>query len=401
MTGGGLVGDVDLNYLAGTMAKLSGIPIRVYRKEEEVFRCFPVTLPRDPLEPYRKEVFGVTAHVGYYATPMFHLYGVVNTEDTKIVVGPTAQILAGGQKLRELAFRAGVPPEETQEFVDGIRSIAPMPLENLLAMLCAVNHVLNGETLELEDVAIYSEEQQELKRQVEQQRTEKLYGTEAGTELHNTVQLEEALMEIVRKGDSAALAQWLSAAPPMHGGIIAGDQLRQMRNTFIVTATLASRAAIRGGLDHEAALSLSDAYIRRVEQLGTQNAIVNLQYNMVKEFTEQVEKIRRGKSPTKLSVDVANYVQRHLSEPISTDDMAKEFYLSRTHFSAKFKKETGMTLTDYILTEKTEEAKRLLRYSDKSAAEIAAYLGFSSQGHFAKVFKKYSGQTPNEFREKK
>ena len=93
-------------------------------------------------------------------------------------------------------------------------------------------------------------------------------------------------------------------------------------------------------------------------------------------------------------------MQRHLSEPISPEAMAKEFYLTRTHFSAKFNKETGMTLTDYILTEKTEEAKRLLRYSDKSAAAIAAYLGFSSHGHFAKVFKKYSGLTPNEYREK-
>ena len=55
--------------------------------------------------------------------------------------------------------------------------------------------------------------------------------------------------------------------------------------------------------------------------------------------------------------------------------------------------------TDFILNEKTEEAKRLLRYSDKSASSIAAYLGFSSHGHFCKVFKKYAGMTPNEYRE--
>ncbi len=78
--------------------------------------------------------------------------------------------------------------------------------------------------------------------------------------------------------------------------------------------------------------------------------------------------------------------------------MAREFYLSRTHFSAKFRKETGMTLTDFILTETTDEAKRLLRYSDKSAAAIAAYLGFSSHGHFSRVFKKYAGTTPGEYR---
>ena len=82
----------------------------------------------------------------------------------------------------------------------------------------------------------------------------------------------------------------------------------------------------------------------------------------------------------------------------SAEKMAEEFYLSRPYLSARFKRETGLTLTDYILTEKTEEAKRLLRYSDKPAAAIGAYLGFSSHGHFIRVFKRYAGQTPNEYR---
>ena len=204
----------------------------------------------------------------------------------------------------------------------------------------------------------------------------------------------------IRKGDTAALRQWADAAPGVRGGQIAGDQLRQLRNMFIVTTTLASRAAIHGGMDAEDALSLSDAYIRRCETLTGQEQLMNLQYHMIMDFTEQVEKVRRGARPTKLTVDVANYVRHHLSEPIHTEDMARELYLSRTYLSAKFKQETGQTLTDFILNEKTEEAKRLLRYSDKSASAIAVYLGFSSHGHFGRVFKKYAGITPNEYREK-
>ena len=80
--------------------------------------------------------------------------------------------------------------------------------------------------------------------------------------------------------------------------------------------------------------------------------------------------------------------------------MAGEFFLSRPYLSSKFRQETGQTLTDFILKEKTEEAKRLLRYSEKSLSAISAYLGFSSHGHFARVFKKYAGMTPGEYREK-
>lgn len=234
-----------------------------------------------------------------------------------------------------------------------------------------------------------------------QRRTSRVYEQEApGKPEHNTLAIEEALMGIVRRGDSVALKRWLASAPPVQSGTIAPDQLRQLRNLFIVTATLVSRAAIRGGMRQDDAFSLSDAYIQRVELLTGHGKILNLQYNMLLEFTEQVEKLRRGRHTTKLSLDVANYVRHHLSEQISVEKMAGEFFLSRPYLSSKFKQETGQTLTDFILREKTEEAKRLLRYSEKSLSAISAYLGFSSHGHFARVFKKYAGLTPGEYREK-
>ncbi len=393
---------VDIQYIARSMARLSGIPVRVFQDGSEVCRYFPVTLPQDPLKIYLKEVLAITEHAGYYATPLFHYYGILNTGNLKIVIGPTAQIMADEQKLKELAFQADVPREEVFTFVDGMNAIVRLPVETLLQMLCTMNHFLNnGEKLELSDLAIHETEQAELKTGMERQRTTRVYDEdEQDRQAHNTLSIEEAVMNIVRKGDTAALKQFISSAPAVQGGTIAGDQLRQMRNLFIVTVTLASRAAIRGGMREDDAFSLSDAYIQRVELLNTHSKILNLQYHMLFEFTEQVEKLHRSKHTTKLSLDVANYVRHHLSEQINVDKMAEEFYLSRPYLSAKYKQETGQTLTDFILSEKTEEAKRLLRYSDKPLSAISAYLGFSSHGHFSRVFKKYAGLTPNEYREK-
>lgn len=392
----------DYEYLVRSMGRLSGIPVRVYRGEALLRSFFPVPLPKDPLELYKSEVFSIRGHVGYYTSPLFHCYGVLNTPWVRIVFGPTSQIMANEQQLRELAFRLDVPKEETAAFLEGMRAIRPLPAETLLQMLCTMNHLLNdGERLELSDVAIVDDEQKLIKTRVEQRRTAKHY--EAGTspmQTHNTLEIEELLMDIVRRGDTAALKRWLTQAPPVHAGKLAGDQLRQMRNLFIVIATLSSRAAIRGGMEENDAFSLSDAYIQRVELLTSQGQIMNLQYNMVLEFTEQVEQLRRGRYKSKLALDAANYVRRHLSEPISVDKMAEEFFLSRPYLSAKFKQETGQTLTDFILSEKTLEAKRLLRYSDKPQSAISAYLGFSSQGHFAKVFKKYAGMSPSEYKAK-
>lgn len=151
-------------------------------------------------------------------------------------------------------------------------------------------------------------------------------------------------------------------------------------------------------MDVNDALSLSDAYIQKNELLSSVESIEKLQYHMVFDYTERVEKIRLGKTPTKLTTDIANYVQKHLIEPVDIDALSKAMFISRTHLAVKFKKETGMTLTDFVLKEKIEEGKRLLRYTDKSISAIAAYLGFSSQGHFANAFRKYADCPPNEYR---
>ena len=90
-------------------------------------------------------------------------------------------------------------------------------------------------------------------------------------------------------------------------------------------------------------------------------------------------------------------MQKHLTEPVDIDAPAKAVFVSRTHLAVKFKKETERTLSDFVL-KKIEEGKRLLRYTDKSISAIAAYLGFSSQSHFANVFRKYANSSPKKYR---
>ena len=361
---------LDLPYIAKSIGALSGVPVRLFEHGARTYEWFPAKLPKDPLTLYESEIFSIAAHVGYYVTPLFHYYGIIRRGDAAFVIGPTSQIMANEQDLRELAFKLDVPKEDVSAFVSGMNGIMRLPVETLLSMLCTMNHFLTGgEMLALSDVAIYGAEQESIKTSVEKRRTARVYEeTPRVQQMHNVLAIEEALMEIVRKGDTVALRRWLSDAPAVRGGTIASNQLRQLKNTFIV------------------------------ELLNDQSKIMNLQYHMILEFTEQVEKLHLGRHPTKLATDVANYVRHHLSEPISTERMAEEFYLSRPYLSAKFKQETGETLTGFILREKTEEAKRLLRYSDKPASAIGAYLGFSSHGHFIRVFKRYAGMTPNEYR---
>ena len=394
--------NLDLQYLCTVIGNLSGVPIRLYDGESLVFLYSLVKLPKDPVELYREDIWQIQESVGYYVTKIFNYYGLINSGSRKIIIGPTRQTGNTDQELRELAFQLDVAPEDTQDFVTGMKSIIRMPLESIMQILCTINYVLNGEKLSLQDIAVFGDQQNILSKDAVAKQDVQQYSEEniPLQDVHNTFELEQTVMTMVRKGDTAALREWIKAAPAVRGGIIAAEQLRQMKNTFIVSVTLASRAAIRGGMDVEDAFSLSDAYIQKCELLSHPDQIMNLQYHMILEYTQKVERIRLGKRPGKLAIDVANYIQHHLSEPISAEEIARELYLSRPYLSRKFIEETGESLTAFILTEQTEEAKRLLRYSDKSLSAISNYLGFSSQSHFSRVFKKYTGHSPGEYRDR-
>lgn len=394
--------NLDVQYLCTIIGNLSGVPIRLYDGRERIFYHALVDLPKDPVELYTQDIWKITDHVGYYATDIFNYYGIINFGTRKIILGPTRQLGNTDRELRELAFRLDVAPEDTEEFLTGMKGIIRMPLESIMQILCTMNYVLNGEKLSLQDIAIYDSEQAILSREAIAKREVQSYVADniPTQDNPNTFALEQALMTLVRKGDTAALQDWIRSAPAVRGGIVAAEQLRQVKNTFIISVTLASRAAIRGGLRAEEAFSLSDAYIQKCELVNRPDQITNLQYHMILEFTRRVERVRIGKQPSKLVTDVANYIQQHISEPITAEAIARELYLSRPYLSRKFIAETGESLTDFILKEKIGEAKRLLRYSDKSLTAIGNYLGFSSQGHFSRVFKRYTNHTPGEYRAK-
>ena len=207
------------------------------------------------------------------------------------------------------------------------------------------------------------------------------------------------MLRMIRQGDMVSLRAWMDRAPAIRPGSMAPNQLRQQKNTFVTTATIVSRAAIEGGVPVEEAFQLSDAYIRKAELLPDPDRIMNLQYHMVLDFCDRVRILQGGGQPTPLVLKVHAYILQHLSEPVTTEDIADALFMSRSYVSRCFRKEAGVTLQQYIRDKKIEEAKRLLLYTDKPVTSISVYLGYSSPGHFSRVFRESTGKTPVEYRE--
>ncbi len=94
-----------------------------------------------------------------------------------------------------------------------------------------------------------------------------------------------------------------------------------------------------------------------------------------------------------------DYIQEHYSEPVTLNEVAENIYVSTFYISRMFKKELGKSFVDYLNDVRVEKAKELLKDIKYKTYEVAEIVGISDPHYFSKLFKKYSGMTPSEYRE--
>ena len=95
--------------------------------------------------------------------------------------------------------------------------------------------------------------------------------------------------------------------------------------------------------------------------------------------------------------NIKRYLEEHIAEKLSISHICAEFGISQTTLMKKFRRENGQSIIDYFTNQKIAEAKRMIRSTSKSFAEIAEALGFNSANYFSRVFKAREGITPTEY----
>ena len=96
--------------------------------------------------------------------------------------------------------------------------------------------------------------------------------------------------------------------------------------------------------------------------------------------------------------DSVAYINDHLAQELSLEDLAAQAALSPFYFSRLFKRETGYSPHRYILTARISNAKFLLHSTGDSVKKICFTVGFTSESSFCTAFKKETGLTPSEYR---
>jgi AraC family transcriptional regulator len=94
---------------------------------------------------------------------------------------------------------------------------------------------------------------------------------------------------------------------------------------------------------------------------------------------------------------IRSYIDAHIGERISLDDLASQAGISRFHFARQFRLSTGESPMGYLRRVRIERSKSILQRRETTIAEVAATLGFSDQSHFTRTFGRLVGVSPGSF----
>lgn len=181
------------------------------------------------------------------------------------------------------------------------------------------------------------------------------------------------------------------------GTLANSNSLKQFEYMAVTASCLASRAAIRGGVNAYEAYRTSEMFLQKISKCTNVMEILQTHMEISETFSEMVRSVKANRSSNCIE-QCKDYIARHRTKKFSLNDIADAVGKNPSYLSRVFSEQTGMTMQEYALNIRLEAAANILEYSNESIGGIAEYLSFPSQSYFGERFKKKYGVTPAEYR---
>ena len=324
------------------------------------------------------------------------IYGIVTGHNAIYIVGPVS---FASPVYLNCDYNELMLEEEIEKYVPQVNP------DDYLEDILFLNHMITGVESTTEQIIETNCLNHDHTGKVQKHFNDILFENHENNVHHNPYDQEMREFGSIENGDLIQLEKSLQEDYDGTIGTLAKDPLRNLKNLGIVLVTLASRAAIRGGLSPEISFSLSDSYIQQIEECKDLALVVPLAHKAEFQYAEMIHEIKEKqkgilkKQKNPRINKCKDFIFSHLHDRITLEDLAAEADCNPNYLSQLFKECEGISISGYILQEKINRAKNLLIYSDYSYIEIATYMGFSSQSHLGTQFKKHTGYTLRQYRE--
>ncbi|OMC71437.1 hypothetical protein BK126_04930 [Paenibacillus sp. FSL H7-0326] len=401
----------DLSYLCKLLHETLQLPV-YYKKEADVPEesFWSVGMPAHPSYSDSYDLFRAVILAGedllapvVQETDRLEQFAVIPVKRNGrraavVILGPSSRQKPSEALYAKLLDDHGIPTWERNEWISYWRGLQNVDSLRLLHICLSANWMLNMEALDVMDVFQTSFQSDSFMRRKEKER--EIADRREFSLFQETYGSVDQMLELIRKGKTTELMKQLAKATSGQapvGAMSSRGHLRNVKNLAIGGITISSRAAAEGGLNEELASALCELHIRHIEEMNDLSKVEAAVIGAIVDFADRVA-LSRKTNVSKQVRDSMDYIYKHLFKEITFKQLAVVSGLNPHYLSKLFKKDTGFTLANYIQKERIEEAKQLLDHSNDPISSIGERLTFYDQAHFVKVFKKYAGVTPKQYR---
>ena len=372
---------MDIEYLCNHIIKIIQCPVRIFDLDNKLQKTFGIYDNKEPLEKELQNRLLENPEINF---PILNIdndnivYARVICNDKKIIVGPC--------NISKILYNMKSPPRE-------------IPFDIFCEEIILIHNLYNKKQTSYAEILVNNFINEEILFKINKDISGNFINK---IDAHNPYDRELRIMRSIKSGDLNSLRQGLEEKFIGHYGIMAKDKLRSVKNVAICHICLSSRAAIEGGIPFEIAFSTCDKFVIKLEDMTKTEQIEALEKEAQFHFAKLVKNVKNNDDIAKniLIDQCKNIIIKNINKKIIIKDIAKELYTNSDYLSRVFHKTEGITIKDYIQREKVELSKNMLIYHKYSFGEIAVYLHFYSQSHYNKVFKKFTGMTPKQFKDK-
>ncbi len=225
--------------------------------------------------------------------------------------------------------------------------------------------------------------------------------------LSNPIALDDTtfikLRDIVKNGNIVALPEYDTY---IHIGSVntpcfmMDDCLRIAKDYFILFSSMHLYSAVEAGLSFSEMMALSERLIGEAEQMKQPQDVYAHMQVALSAFTHAVHEYMSRQYSRPVNAFIG-FIRNHFTERITLELVAEHVGLNPSYLSNLVMKETGMSLADHINRTRIEASKYELLHSNRPVHEIAQRVGYAYQSHYARLFRRFVGMTPVEFRDSK
>lgn len=208
---------------------------------------------------------------------------------------------------------------------------------------------------------------------------------------------ESDLMELIKNGNTEQANRLLTE---LTTDIILGSKgnMDVIRTRSIELIVMTSRTAVSAGVSQERTSRINASFIQLILQ---QNSIDDISLQLqtaIDIFQKEIQKRTSIPEPAAIKA-MKEYMKQHFRENLTLDTIAESAFLSASYASRLFKKQMNVSIMDYLLQLRMDEAKKMLRETNFSIDDISSRTGYADSSYFTKVFRKAMGVTPSQYRQ--